>query len=176
MILQLHWKHIPPWETNKVSLGPFHSYLNAYCGDEVVTGYVFIILSGKMGINGPIASSYHYEKYNVLKEAVLISSSEWNLPYGVGGGAGAQDQAGTSDCRGPRTSFWTLHQPSRPHQAEGDQQNKHAKYQLRPLWGGQSVVTSRFTRHIWTSLMQSEPYWINFHISITNLQFNACFS
>lgn len=47
--------------------------------------------------------------------------SEWNLPYGVGGGAGSQGQAGTSHRQGPRASVWTLRQPARPHQAEGRQ-------------------------------------------------------
>lgn len=50
---------------------------------------------------------------------IPLDFAEWNLPYGVGGGAGSQGQAGTSHRQGPRAGVWTLRQPARPHQAEG---------------------------------------------------------
>lgn len=47
--------------------------------------------------------------------------SEWNLPHGVGGGAGPPVQAGAPHRQGPRPGVRTVRQPTGPHQAEGTQ-------------------------------------------------------
>lgn len=102
--------------------------------------------------------------------ALLFSglSSEWNLPYGVGGRAGSQGQAGTSHRQGPRVGVWTLWQPARPHQAEGTQAHTPMDEQMN-----QSVGVELQSCHQKDALCLNFIYVQYTVIIITNVVLNA---
>lgn len=51
--------------------------------------------------------------------SLIIFATDWNVPYGLRGGAGHALQTGAFDSEGPRASVWTMPQTALPYCAKG---------------------------------------------------------